>query len=134
MKGFDACFRLADRLLQRRIEAGFGFGEFGVAHRQLGELAAVVAARQRAQAGVAVGAHLIEYARHRRAQLFAALLRGTAQRRATRRGIQRSPFQNRQRQIFQLRVHARIFSTGSTSSWLAPARFMSSRCVQVMAP
>lgn len=134
MERFDASFRVGDRPFQRHIETGFGFGEFGLAHCERRKLAAVVAAGQRAQTGVAVGAYLVEDARHSGRQLRTALLHGAAQRGTTRVGIERGPFDARQFQGFLLRVHARIFSTGNTSNWLAPARFMSSRWVHVTAP
>ena len=85
------------------------------------------------------GAYLIENARDARAQFLTALLHRASQRGAARLCVERCPIDDRQVQVIRLhgihlRAHARIFSTGSTSNWLAPARFMSSRCVHVIAP
>ena len=132
---FDASMGLVDRAPHRFVEPGLRGGEFGRIDLDRIQFAAVEAPRQGAQRIVAVGAHLGDDAADRDGQFLAARKRRPPQRRVTCGRIERAPFQHRQiESIGACVVHASIFSTGSTSSCRAPARFMSSRCCQVIAP
>ena len=135
MKCVDTRVGFVDRVARVGVDTILCLGKFVSADFEPLEFAGIETARQRAQGRVSVGAHLGDDACDRAAQLLAAHQDGTAQRSAARGRVERVPLQDRSGEADVLRRgHASIFSTGSTSNCRAPARFMSSRCCQVMAP
>jgi len=145
MKRLDAAVRGVDRFAHDIVEPFLRLDEFRGRGFELGQFAAVESPRQRAQRRVAIGTHLRDDARYRARQFGIARRRWPLQDGVARGSIQRRPLEDRTIEdlgaeasggggLTRMVAHASIFSTGNTSNWRAPARFMSSRCCQVIAP